>query len=166
VHVGAHTDAPNHFVAGAAGIGEVDVGKYVGSCQVIQVSVERGGVILPSHLKGTEVVASRVIFKTGSFPDPRHFNSDFVGLSAELVRFLDAQGVVLVGIDTASIDVSDSKTLDAHHATASAGMAILEGVVLDGVAPGIYELVAVPLKIQGGDASPVRALLRKTCSTQ
>lgn len=64
-----------------------------------------------------------------------------------------------MGIDTPSIDLFESKELASHKATLKTGMAILEGLILDRVEPGIYELVAFPLKIEGGDASPVRALL-------
>ena len=106
-------------------------------------------------------MAPRVLFKTGSFPDPSKFNLDFMALSPELVRYLQRCGVVLVGIDTPSIDPFDSKTLPTHLAVGEAGMADLEGLVLDGVQPGVYELVAAPLKLRNADASPVRALLKK-----
>ena len=72
---------------------------------------------------------------------------------------LASQGVVLVGIDTPSIDLSQDKLLESHQAVARNDMAILEGIVLDGVAPGNYTLIALPLKIEGADASPVRAVL-------
>jgi arylformamidase len=68
--------------------------------------------------------------------------------------------VMLVGIDTPSIDPETSKTLDAHHAVRSAGMSILEGLVLDEVPAGDYELIALPLRFKNLDASPVRAVLR------
>jgi arylformamidase len=69
-------------------------------------------------------------------------------------------GVKLVGIDTPSVDAADSRTLDAHHILAGEGIAILENLQLDDVAPGEYELIALPLKLAGMDASPVRAILR------
>jgi arylformamidase len=105
------------------------------------------------------IQAPRVLFKTGSFPDPEHFNTDFCSLSPELVDHLAQAGVVLVGLDTPSVDPVDSKALQAHNAIYRADMAILEGVVLDAIAPGVYTLIALPLKIEGGDASPVRAVL-------
>ena len=67
---------------------------------------------------------------------------------------------MLVGMDTPSVDPFDSKTLDAHHALFRGGVAILEGLVLDGVPEGVYELIALPLRLAGLDASPVRAVLR------
>ena len=157
VHVGAHTDAPNHFQAGGCGIDAVPLWKYSGPCQVMEVRKTPGQVILPSDLG--EIKAARVLLKTSSFPDPNRFNTDFVALSDAAVREMAARGVVLVGIDTPSIDSFDSKPLPAHHATAQASMAILEGIDLSNVGPGIYELSALPLRIADGDASPVRAVL-------
>ena len=161
VHIGAHTDAPNHYLKVTQGIDEVDVGKYLGACQVIEVEMIPNGVIEPAHIEEMRIVAPRVLFKTGSFPNPSTFNMDFMALCAELVRYLAARGVVLVGIDTPSIDPFDSKTLPAHLVVGETGMGILEGIILDDVQPGIYELAAAPLKLRNADASPVRALLRK-----
>jgi arylformamidase len=122
--------------------------------------VARGERILPSHLDGKRIAAPRVLFRTGTFPDPSHWNDDFASLSLELVDALHDRGVILIGIDTPSVDPFDSKPLEAHHALAQHAMANLEGLVLDGVGEGEYELIALPLRIVGGDASPVRAVLR------
>jgi arylformamidase len=78
------------------------------------------------------------------------------------VDFLAERGVRLVGIDTPSIDLQEDKVLESHQAVLRADMAILEGVVLDAVDPGIYTLIALPLRIPGADASPVRAVLVRT----
>lgn len=158
VHVGAHTDAPNHYVGDGAGIAERPLERYFGPCEVIAVTVGRGERIRPHHLPGP-VRAPRVLFHTGTFPDPDHFNTDFAALSPELVDALAAQGVGLVGIDTPSIDLCDDKVLHTHLAVARHDLAILEGIVLDHVEPGLYTLVALPLKLEGADASPVRAVL-------
>jgi len=74
-------------------------------------------------------------------------------------RLADA-GVVLVGIDTASIDPADSKPLPSHQVIRRRGLRVLENLVLDGVPEGDYELIALPLKLTTADASPVRAVLR------
>ncbi|MEY3213103.1 MAG: hypothetical protein RIT28_3584, partial [Pseudomonadota bacterium] len=103
--------------------------------------------------------APRVLFYTGSMPDPDVFNLDFNSLSPELVEQLVGFGVTLVGIDTPSVDPPDSKALEAHQAIYRHDLAVLEGVVLEGVPPGLYTLIALPLPIVGGDASPVRAVL-------
>jgi arylformamidase len=101
-----------------------------------------------------------VLLRTCQVAPQRHWDERFAAVAPETIALLAAHGVVLVGTDTASLDPQDSKTLDAHHAVREHGMAILEGVVLDAIAPGDYELVALPLKLAGMDASPVRAILR------
>lgn len=161
VHIGAHTDAPNHFEICKTGIDEVALEKYLGPCQIIPITKPQSTTILPQDIENTPILAKRVIFKTDSFPNPSHFNTDFVALSAELIEYLATKGVVLVAIDTPSIDLFHSKDLKAHHATTVAGMGILEGINLDGIDAGVYELIALPLKLEGCDASPVRAVLRK-----
>lgn len=158
LHLGAHADAPSHFQLGGAGIGEVDPAAYLGPCQVLAVDLPRGTRILPSHVKAP-VTAPRVLIRTSSFPDPNHFNADFNSLSPELIEHLHERGVVLVGIDTPSVDPFESKALESHQALARTGMRNLEGLVLDGVPEGLYTLIALPLRIGGADASPVRAVL-------
>ncbi|HWX17814.1 MAG TPA: cyclase family protein [Chthoniobacterales bacterium] len=102
----------------------------------------------------------RVLFATGTFPNPQKWNSDFAALSVELVDFLHERGVITVGIDTPSVDLFESKDLSAHKAMLRHDMSILEGLVLKDVPEGIYELIALPLRLVGFDASPVRAVLR------
>ncbi|NOT00599.1 MAG: kynurenine formamidase [Phycisphaerales bacterium] len=159
VHLGAHADGPNHYGHPAPDIAARDLGFYVGRCRVIRARVARdariGPDLIPDHLD-----APRVLIATGTYPDPTAFNTDFAALSVELVDALHARGVRLVGIDTPSVDLFDSKDLPAHHAFLRHDMAILEGLVLTGVADGCYELIALPLKLVGFDASPVRAVLR------
>jgi arylformamidase len=103
----------------------------------------------------------RVLFATGTYPDPQNWNSDFAALSVELIDFLHERGVITVGIDTPSVDLFESKDLPAHKAILRRDMAILEGLVLKDVPEGTYELIALPLPLVGFDASPVRAVLRK-----
>ncbi len=159
VHVGAHADAPSHYVAGGASIDARDPNLYVGACQVVRVSIASGERILPAHLEERRIEAPRVLFRTGSFTDPNAWRDDFAALSPELVHHLADRGVVLVGIDTPSVDPSTAKELVSHHAIASRDLAVLEGLVLEHVPEGLYTLVALPLKLRGADASPVRAVL-------
>lgn len=158
VHLGAHADAPSHFQRGGLGIGEVELAPYLGPCQVMAVALPRGERILPAHLTGP-VKAPRLLFRTSSFPDPDRFNEDFNSLSPELIDHLHAQGVVLVGLDTPSVDPFASKALETHQALARTGLRNLEGLLLEGVPEGLYTLLALPLRIEGADASPVRAVL-------
>jgi arylformamidase len=159
VHVGAHTDAPNHYVADGPDISERSLDYYLGPCVVITVDVQRGERIYAVDKR--KVTAKRVLLRTNTFPDPRNWNNDFASLSPELVDALYELGVILIGIDTPSVDPFDSKALEAHNAFARHDMATLEGIVLDGVKDGEYELIALPLKLKHADASPVRAVLRQ-----
>jgi arylformamidase len=159
VHLGTHADAPNHYGEGP-GIHQRDLDFYLGPCQVLQVKAARGSRLTVSDLPGP-VLASRVLLGTGTYPNPEEFNTDFAALSVELIDFLHDQGVLLIGIDTPSVDLFDSKELESHQRFLKHDMAILEGLVLGHVPAGIYELIALPLKLEDLDASPVRAVLRR-----
>lgn len=160
LHVGAHSDAPSHYLASGEDIASRSLEYFVGRCNVLRVAVGRGERIMPQHIEGKTIDAPRVLFCTGTFPDPYAWNDDFASLSPELIDELHGRGVILVGIDTPSVDPFASKLLEAHQALAGYDMSNLEGLVLDHVVEGAYELLALPLKIRGGDASPVRAVLR------
>jgi arylformamidase len=159
VHLGAHADGPNHYGKEAPAIDERSLDYYVGRCQVIRVDISRGTRITPGMVR-PDVTAPRVLFGTGSYPDPENWNADFAALSVELIDFLHERGVVTVGIDTPSVDLFESKDLPAHKAILRHDMAILEGLILKDVPEGIYELIALPLPLVGFDASPVRAVLK------
>lgn len=159
-HLGAHVDAPCHFTRGGAGVAEQPLDLYLGPCQIIEVSPPPGARVTPAHIpRGTRITAPRVLFKTDSFPDPDRFDEGYAGLSPELVGLVAAEGGRLVGIDTPSIDPFDSEDFPAHTAAARHGIAVLEGLVLAHVQPGEYTLIALPLRLEGADASPVRAVL-------
>jgi arylformamidase len=158
-HLGAHTDAPNHYSSSGVGISERSLDYYYGPCQVITVQLPRGERILPSHISQVPIIAPRILFKTESFPNPYRWNDDFNSLSPELIELLAHMNVVLVGIDTPSVDLANDKVLKTHHKIHEKNMAILEGIVLTNVEDGVYTLIALPLKMKGLDASPVRAVL-------
>lgn len=160
VHLGAHTDAPNHYAKDHESIADRSLDYYLGPAQVIRVPLARGQRVTKKHLENIKIHAPRILFWTGSFPNPDIWNNDFCSLSAEVVNWLHAHKVILVGIDTPSIDLADDKVLQSHTAVHKNNMAILEGIVLDQVPEGVYELIALPLKIKSADASPVRAILR------
>jgi len=158
-HLGAHADGPNHYGKDAPAIDERGLDYYLGPCQVIRVGIARATRITLAMLRG-EVTTSRVLFTTGTYPDPENWNTDFAALSVDLIDFLHERGVITVGIDTPSVDLFESKDLPAHKAILRCNMSILEGLVLKDVPEGIYELIALPLRLVGFDASPVRAILR------
>lgn len=166
VHLGSHVDGANHYAKGAPGVEAWDVERFVGPCHVVEARVERGRRVSVSDVGGTRGEAlsriehPRVLIRTGTFPDFRVFNEDFAGLEPALIDALAARGVRLIGVDTPSVDSFSSKDLPAHAACYRGGIAILEGLVLRDVPAGEYELIALPLKLAGFDASPVRAVLR------
>jgi arylformamidase len=159
LHLGAHTDAPNHYVGKSKGISERSLHYYLGPCQVISCKTKSGQRVQLNDLETQDIKAPRILLKTNSFPNPNQWNEDFCSLSEDLVDEMARQHVLLLGIDTPSIDPFQSKALEAHHKIAEHNMAILEGIVLTDVSDGLYTLHALPLKLKDGDASPVRAVL-------
>ena len=157
LHLGAHVDAPRHVIPSGAGIESADLSAFIGPCEVIEVQLPAGFRILPEHLP-QPIRAPRVLFKTRT-SQIETFRKDFSALSLELIAHLKAQGCVLVGLDTPSADCFASKDFPCHRALLESGMNLLEGLVLDEAPAGLYELCALPLKIEGGDGSPVRAVL-------
>jgi len=159
-HAGTHADAPLHYDAGGEDSASCALDAYVGACVVLDAR-QAGSVIAPGDVDWASVTAPRVLLRTyDGFPH-KLWDTTSTALAAETIERLAELGVVLVGTDSASLDPQDSKTMDAHHAVRRHGMRILEGLVLDHVAAGRYELIALPLKIAGADASPVRAALRR-----
>lgn len=159
VHLGAHADAPSHYGREAPSIEARAVERYLGPAQVVTVNCTRGERFGAAHLDAPPA-APRLLLRTSTYPDPERFNEDFAALAPELVDWLVARGVTLIGVDTPSVDLFASKDLPAHQRCLSMDVALLEGLVLDGVPDGFYELIALPLKLEGFDASPVRAVLR------
>lgn len=164
VHLGSHADASSHYGTAAEGASPIEsrpLAHYIGPCRVLEARVARGERIRPAQVVGLgELTESRVLLKTGAFPDPEQWNEDFAALSVELVEHLASRGVTTIGIDTPSVDLFHSKDLEAHRAILRYDISILEGLVLRDVPPGRYELLAQPLRLVGFDASPVRAVLR------
>lgn len=159
VHAGAHADAPSHYGPAAPAIEAAALERYLGPCQVVRARVGKGQRVSRGMVPAA-VTEERVLVSTGTYPDPERWNGDFAGLEPDLIDAWAAAGVRLVGIDTPSVDLSDSRDLPAHRRFLAHGMSILEGLVLEGVPEGRYELIALPLRLEGFDASPVRAVLR------
>ena len=163
VHVGTHTDAPLHFDLGGADIASVDLRCYLGRCRVVDVRGVGSPPLIPETALTPEVLrgAERILFRTRDRHDHRTWQQDFTAVGPRAAKVLAEAGILLVGIDTPSMDHADSKELDGHHVLHEGGVAILENIDLSGVPAGDYELIALPLRIVAGDSSPVRAILRE-----
>ena len=158
-HSGAHADAPLHYSETAPDIASVDLEPYLGECLVIDARGV-GPLIEVGDLPHIDS-ADRVLFRTfDAFPHDE-WVGETTAIAPKTIHWLAVQGVKLVGIDGPSIDPQSSKTMDAHKAVLKHDIRVLEGLVLDDVPEGRYELIALPLPIAGGDASPVRAVLRE-----
>ena len=159
-HVGAHADAPLHYDPEGATIGDVDLAPYLGRCRVIH-AIAKGPLIEWAHLEHALAdLPARVLVRTYARAPVDHWDGALAAYAPATIERLAALGVTLVGIDTASIDPADSKTLDSHQVIRRLDLRVLENLVLDAVPEGDYELIALPLKLVSADASPVRAILR------
>jgi len=160
VHLGAHADAPRHYRSEGDTIEKVALEPYLGPCTLIDVGPV--GLIEPHHfIEKMPDLEPRVLFRTRSYPNPNRFNEDFTAFSFQTIEKLAQKGAILVGIDTPSVDPFHSKELPAHQTLFKTGIYNLEGLVLNDIPEGNYELIALPLKLAQSDASPVRAVLRE-----
>lgn len=160
-HVGTHADAPLHYEPQGAAIGAVDLAPYLGPCRVIHAIGVRP-LILWEHLAhAVQALPPRVLVRSYARMPVDAWDPELTAFAPDTVERLADAGVRLIGIDTASIDPADSKTLDAHQVVRRRALRVLENLVLDDVPEGDYELIALPLKLSSADASPVRAVLRR-----
>jgi len=159
-HVGAHADAPLHYDAQGASIGDVSLDAFLGPCRVIH-AMDCGPLITWGHIAHAvdEAMPPRVLVRT-YVQAPAEWDGQLSAYAPDTIERLADLGVLLVGIDTASIDPADSKQLPSHQVIRRRGLRVLENLVLDAVPEGDYELIALPLKLTTADASPVRAVLR------
>lgn len=159
-HTGTHIDAPFHFDSEGKKVLELDLNLYIGQVKVVHLpGKESLGAedLSSSNLEGV----TRLLIRTDSWIDPAHFPTEICYLRPDLAPFLAEKGVRLIGLDVPSVDPLDSKELAAHHALLQHDIHILEGAVLAQVEAGDYELIALPLPLEGADGSPVRAVLRR-----
>ena len=152
-HLGAHVDAPSHLKRPSY-VSEIDPARLIGDCQVIEINTK--SVIEPENFP--KITSPRVLIKSG-FLMPRTWTEDFAYLSARATSFLIDNGVRVIGIDTPSIDKAGDDKLQSHILAIDSGVIILENLDLSHVCPGHYQLIALPLRILGLEASPVRAVL-------
>jgi len=165
IHTGTHADAPFHYCDSGPTIDAVELDAYVGPAVVADVrGIERisaGG--LETAIRGAR--PERILLKTGAWTDHSRFPDAIPTITDEAIDWLAARGARLLGLDLPSVDALDNKELPNHHALGRHGIAILESLDLSAVEPGMYELVALPLRLVGADGSPVRAILRTLART-
>ena len=157
-HTGAHADAPCHYLAGKESIDEAPLEPFLGPCRLVDVT-PKDQAIRPEDLDGVEL-EPRMLLRSGCGTDRSVFPDPLTCLTVELIEYLAGSGVVLIGLDSPSVDRFDSKELPCHKALYEHRIANLENLALDSVPTGRYELIALPLRLKGRDASPVRAILR------
>lgn len=159
-HVGTHADAPLHYDADGAAIGAVPLDAFIGPCRVIH-AIGCGPLIEWRHIAHAAAgLPPRVLVRTYEHMPVDRWDGGLTAYAPETIERLADAGVLLVGIDTASIDPADSKPLPSHQVIRRRGLRVLENLVLDAVPESDYELIALPLRLTTADASPVRAVLR------
>jgi arylformamidase len=158
-HTGTHADAPFHCDSRQTTIDQVPIEVYLGPARLLDVCGKP--LVTVGDLDRFDWSATpRLLLRTGGWDDARRFPDAIAVLDDDVPSFLHEQKVQLVGVDVPSVDVLDSKSLSIHRSLVAHGIQILEGLDLRRPSPGVYELIALPLKIEGGDGSPVRAVLR------
>lgn len=160
-HVGTHADAPLHVREGAAGSERLPLEAFIGPVVVVNL-VRHDGVIGRETLRaaGLDATPARLLLRTDRTIARGEFPGDWPTLSPECAAELAADGLLLLGVDSPSVDARESKGLAVHHALFDGGACILENLDLSQVPSGHYELVAPPIRVAGLDAAPVRAVLR------
>ncbi len=157
LHTGTHVDAPKHFIKNGKSIDNLEIKRFFGKCQVIEINDD---VISSQSFKNFEIRADNIILKTkNSVNLNTDFNKNYVALNSDGARFLAEKKINLVGIDYLSIEIFNNENFEAHKILLSNDIIILEGLNLKNISPGIYTLIAFPLLIENAEASPVRAVL-------
>ncbi|MFC7060840.1 arylformamidase [Halobacillus seohaensis] len=159
-HSGTHVDAPFHYDNRGAKIADLPIERFVGQALVINMegkSTIHAKDLEPFRFEGVD----KVLFRSVSWRNRGEFPENYTVIGEDVASFLKEEGIDLIGVDTPSVDPETSKELTAHHSLYAEDILILEGIVLDHVAPGTYELTALPLKMDDADGSPVRAVLRQ-----
>lgn len=162
-HAGTHLDSPFHLLPGSRTLDMYPLQRFITLAQVVSVKEEEKS-IQPFALQGLEIrTGEALLFRTNNSTrgllKKADFRERFVYLSAEAAQLCVDSGVGMVGIDYLSVDRFGDEALPAHRCLLENDVLILEGIDLQGVPPGRYLLLCLPLRIKGGEASPVRAVL-------
>jgi arylformamidase len=160
-HAGTHVDPPFHFLEDGATVDEMPPEVGLGPARVVAVA---GGEVTADGVAAADVdEGERVLLRTRNAEEDwarEPFREDFVHLTTEAAEALAAARPRLVGVDYLSVAGYQRNEEPVHEALLGAGVWILEGLDLSEVEPGPYEMVCLPLRVEGGDGAPARALLR------
>ncbi|MCP3031049.1 arylformamidase [Halobacillus sp. A1] len=159
-HLGTHVDAPFHYDSDGAKIADLPLERFIGSALIVNMegkSTISAKDLEPFQFEGVTIV----LFRSMSWSDRSVFPGEYTVIDKDVAPFLKGKGIDMIGVDTPSVDPETSKDLPAHHSLYEQDILILEGLLLEHAAPGIYELMAFPLKMDEADGSPVRAVLRQ-----
>jgi arylformamidase len=160
-HVGTHADAPLHVKEGAAGAGELPLAPFTGRCVVVTVGADDPDITMDRvEARATRRRIERLLLRTSRSIASGTFPESWPALTEACVAELLGRGLKLVGVDAPSVDLRESKSLPVHHLLFDGGAFVLENLDLSQVSDGEYELIALPLRFDGLDAAPVRAVLR------
>jgi arylformamidase len=159
-HCGTHVDSPFHFLKDGSTTERSPLTPYLGPCLVLDVQGRGEPPVIPPEALDALPSVERILLRTSEEHDSKSFDEAFCSLGPQAAKSCVSMGLKLIGIDTPSMDTYDSKELPSHHILLHGGVAMLENLDLTGVPEGFYELIALPLRIVGSDASPVRAILR------
>lgn len=162
-HTGTHIDAPSHFVSKGFGVDKIPLEKLIGSCKVLDMTTIGRNEILPEDFKGNIEKGDRILLKTGNFKYLKGsiFPDSYVSLSESAAKFLVSKEINLIGIDFLGIEKENNPGHPVHTSLLSAGIVNVEGLDLENIEPGDYELICLPLKILDGDGAPARVVLVK-----
>jgi arylformamidase len=160
-HCGAHADAPLHYDPNGASIDQLDLADFIGPARVIDARGENPLCGFDEIAAALDGAPPRLLFRLMDRLDPMVWPTGFRALAPDAVERLALRGVRLIGVDVPSVDPETSKELPSHMVCRAHDIRIVENLMLADVAPGDYELIALPLKLAGLDAAPVRAVLRR-----
>ncbi|GGI42635.1 cyclase family protein [Mammaliicoccus stepanovicii] len=158
-HIGTHMDAPFHFDDDGIKIDEIDVNKLIGEATLIEILDQ--DIITADTLKNYDIKGSIIMIKTKEQANAHIFPQNVPVLNEEAIKYLSSIGVCVFGIDVASVDDIDSKTLNNHHAFNRYNIINIENLLLEHVSSGYYDFIGLPLNIKGADGSPIRAVINK-----
>jgi len=163
-HTGTHIDAPSHGIEGGKDTDEIPLKTLVGPALVVRVPDEVP-FIGPGLLEAFKIPTGtkRLLLKTGNsrlWARGPEFCEEYTALTLDGARWIRERGIELVGIDYLSIQLHGTPGFSTHLSLLEAGIVILEGLRLEAVPPGTYDLFCLPLKLVGSDGAPVRAILR------